>query len=136
LTYLLDTNICIDHLRKRGSGALRRRLLVIPASEIAICSIVIAELLEGCYRSQQRDKNLRETRALISLFRSLPFDDAAAEHAAVIGAALKKPGQQIEQNDASIAAIALANNLIVVTHNASEFGRVPGLKHEDWQATP
>jgi tRNA(fMet)-specific endonuclease VapC len=134
LIYLLDSNICIDHLRKTGTGALRRKMLVVPAHEIAVCSIVVAELLEGCYRSQQRDKNLRETRELLALFRSLPFDDAAAEHAATIATVLRK--QRIEQNDCFIAAIALANNLIVVTHNTSEFSRVPGLKVEDWQATP
>jgi len=32
-----------------------------------------------------------------------------------------------------IAAIALANDLILVTHNTSEFSRVPALKIEDWQ---
>ncbi|WP_302885388.1 PIN domain-containing protein [Kovacikia minuta] len=32
-----------------------------------------------------------------------------------------------------IAAIALANNLILVTHNTREFGRVDGLQVEDWE---
>jgi len=35
--------------------------------------------------------------------------------------------------DLQIAAIALANNLILVTHNTREFERVEGLKLEDWQ---
>jgi tRNA(fMet)-specific endonuclease VapC len=42
----------------------------------------------------------------------------------------------IGPNDLLIAAIALANGLIVVTHNTSEFSRVPGLSIEDWEATP
>ena len=32
-----------------------------------------------------------------------------------------------------IAAIALANSCSLVTHNTSEFSRVPGLMLEDWQ---
>lgn len=32
-----------------------------------------------------------------------------------------------------IAAIALANNLILVTHNTREFSRVEGLQVEDWE---
>jgi tRNA(fMet)-specific endonuclease VapC len=32
-----------------------------------------------------------------------------------------------------IAAIAIAHNLIVVTHNTREFGRIENLKIEDWE---
>jgi predicted nucleic acid-binding protein len=42
-------------------------------------------------------------------------------------------GQMIGSYDVQIAAIALANNCALVTHNTTEFSRVPGLKLEDWQ---
>ena len=29
--------------------------------------------------------------------------------------------------------IALAHNLTLVTHNAGEFGRITGLRFEDWE---
>lgn len=134
MIYLLDSNVCIDHLRKKGSGALQRKLAVVPATDIVVCSVVVAELLEGCYRSQNVEKNLRETRELLALFKSLPFNDAAAEHAATVGANLSKSGQRIDQNDLLISATALAHNLTLVTHNTSEFARVSGLRIEDWQA--
>ncbi|MFZ4558089.1 MAG: type II toxin-antitoxin system VapC family toxin, partial [Pseudanabaena sp.] len=35
--------------------------------------------------------------------------------------------------DLQIAAIALANNLILVTHNTKEFSRIPQLQLEDWE---
>ena len=50
-----------------------------------------------------------------------------------IRAQLQKLGTLIGSYDLQIAAIALANNLILVTHNTREFERVEGLKLEDWQ---
>lgn len=32
-----------------------------------------------------------------------------------------------------IAAIALANRMTLVSHNTTEFSRVPGLTLDDWQ---
>jgi tRNA(fMet)-specific endonuclease VapC len=39
----------------------------------------------------------------------------------------------IGPNDLLIAAMALANDLVLVTHNMKEFGRIPGLRWEDWE---
>jgi tRNA(fMet)-specific endonuclease VapC len=50
-----------------------------------------------------------------------------------IRAQLQKLGTPIGSYDLQIAAIALANNLILVAHNTREFERVEGLKLEDWQ---
>jgi len=48
-------------------------------------------------------------------------------------AQLQKLGTPIGSYDLQIAAIALANDLILVTHNTREFERVEGLKLDDWQ---
>jgi tRNA(fMet)-specific endonuclease VapC len=37
-------------------------------------------------------------------------------------------------NDMLIAAIAIANNVTLVTHNTGEYGRISGLKIEDWES--
>lgn len=74
-------------------------------------------------------------RSFTERFTSLPFDDVAAEHYARIRADLARAGTPIGPNDLLlIAAIALANALTLVTHNMREFGRVVGLKIEDWEA--
>jgi tRNA(fMet)-specific endonuclease VapC len=64
---------------------------------------------------------------------SLPFDGNAAEVYGRIRARLEALGTPISPNDLQIAAIALANNLILVTHNTREFSRVEGLHLEDWE---
>jgi tRNA(fMet)-specific endonuclease VapC len=96
----------------------------------------VTELLFGALRSQKVAANLAEVRLLVSGFASLPFDDAAAEKHAEIRAHLAASGNPIGPLDAMIAAIALVHELTLVTHNVSEFSRVPGLRVEDWQASP
>jgi tRNA(fMet)-specific endonuclease VapC len=66
-------------------------------------------------------------------FVSLPFDDRCAENYGKIRADLAKAGTPIGSNNIQIASIALANNLILVTHNISELTRVEGLQIEDWE---
>ncbi|CAN5123069.1 hypothetical protein BH10PLA2_BH10PLA2_21410 [soil metagenome] len=72
--------------------------------------------------------------ALIAPFSSLPYDNAAAEKFVEIRRQLELQGQPIGPYDTQIAAIALANDCTLVTHNLAEFGRVPGLLVEDWHA--
>ncbi len=55
------------------------------------------------------------------------FDDQAAEVYGRIRAQLSSQGTSIGPNDLMIAAIALAQGLILVTHNTREFSRVTGL---------
>ena len=72
-------------------------------------------------------------QAFAQPYRSLPFDDAAAFEFGNLYAHLKTLGTLIGPWDLMIASIALANKLILVTHNTREFSRGPGLTLEDWQ---
>ncbi len=133
MKYLLDTNACIQLLRARGSEAVRRRIEACGEDEVALCSVVRAELLHGAMRSREREHNLTQIRTLLAQFPSLPFDDAAADHAADIPTVLGAEGMLIGPHDVLIAAIALAHGITLVTHNRVEFSRVPGLTIEDWE---
>jgi tRNA(fMet)-specific endonuclease VapC len=104
-------------------------------AEIAICSVVVAELLFGVERSapaHQSNTRLR-VEQLRQQFVSKPFDDLAAEEYGKLRADLANKGTPIGPNDLLIAAIAVANSFTLVTHNTVEFGRVPGLSIQDWQ---
>ena len=105
-------------------------------ADIALCSVVLGELLYGAHHGAA--SKLAANPALIARlqrqFASLPFDDLAAEEYGKTRADLASQGTPIGPNDLMIASIALANGLTVVTHNTSEFSRVPGLKIEDWQS--
>jgi tRNA(fMet)-specific endonuclease VapC len=131
--YLLDTNVCIHLLNGRHRGLIDR-FHSHTQQEIVLCSMVKAELLRGALRSQRVDLNLQRLTTFFSPLSSLPFDDSSAEHFARIGAGLLNQGKPIGPNDLVIAAIARANDATLITHNKSEFSRVPGLRIEDWEA--
>lgn len=101
-----------------------------------ICSVVVGELVYGAERAglAHRANNRMRVEQLRQQFVSVPFDDTAAEEYGRLRAHLADLGTPIGPNDLLIAAIALANDLILVTHNTSEFCRVPGLFIEDWQS--
>jgi len=129
---LLDTNVCIQ-LWQRKNLIVRRQFAAYSPADLAICSVVKAELLYGAWHSQRVEKNLHLLKELFAPLQSLPFDDAAAEHYARIRSDLAAQGKLIGANDLLIAAIARAHDAILITHNTDEFSRVLGLRMEDWE---
>ena len=133
MKYLLDTNTCVQYLRKGSASPVATQLANSPKSDVVLCAVVVAELLFGALRSRDVAKNLTEVRNYVSGFASVPFDGAAAEEYAKIRTDLAVKGTPIGPNDLMVAAIALAHGLTLVTHNTAEFSRVAGLTLEDWQ---
>ncbi|HJT77622.1 MAG TPA: type II toxin-antitoxin system VapC family toxin [Gemmataceae bacterium] len=135
MSHLPDTNAFVDHLRHGPASRVTARLLAAPPGSVFLCSVVLAELIFGAVRSGP--VNEAANRTLIARLRAqcvaIPFEDQAAEEYGKLRAYLAASGQLIGPNDLMIAAIALANGLTLVTHNTSEFSRVPGLALEDWQ---
>jgi tRNA(fMet)-specific endonuclease VapC len=132
MNYLLDTNVCVQYLRGRNVAVLQRLQNTL-VSDVRLCSVVKAELYLGATRSANPGANRTKVEGFVRPYVSLDFDDAAAEIHANIRHRLERAGMPIGPYDLQIAAIALANGLTVVTHNTTEFGRVPGLKIEDWE---
>jgi len=130
--YLLDTNVCIRLLNEAHPGILQQFQSRSPA-EIALCSVVKAELLFGARRSSRVEANLQRLKQFFSPLASLPFDDLCAEHYGLIRTDLLAQGTPIGPNDLMIAAIARAHDATLVTHNVGEFSRVIGLRVEDWE---
>jgi len=132
MLYLLDTNVCVVYLNGR-SISVRDRLLSTPIEDMSVCSVVKAELFYGAMRSNNPIKTLKQQQEFLERFNSFPFDDDTAIIFGQIRASLTKAGTPIGAYDLQIAAIALANNLTLVTHNTREFKRVNGLRIEDWE---
>jgi len=131
--YLPDTNVCIKYINQKDSPILRK-LRSIPRQDVVLCDIVKFELYYGAYKSTRQEKNLAILHEFFSEFvQCLPFDEQAIIKAAQIRAQLAAKGTPIGPYDLQIAAIALVNDLILVTHNTREFSRIEGLVIEDWE---
>lgn len=133
MLYLPDTNVWIHHLNPAPSLA-KAKLQSQSPSQIVLCDVVKAELYYGAYKSARREANLAVLASLFASFSSFPFDGKAARLAGEIRADLARKGTPIGPYDSQIAAIALANDCILVTHNTGEFSRIAGLKLEDWES--
>ena len=132
MKYLLDTNVCVTHLRGKNALVLQRFGLH-PPTDLALCSIVVAELRYGAEGSTNPPKEHAKVDALVAQFVSLPFDDTAAALYGRIRHDLESRGIVTGANDLMIAAISLAHGLTLVTHNTKEFSRFTGLVLEDWE---
>jgi tRNA(fMet)-specific endonuclease VapC len=132
----LDTNAVIAVLNSRTSpvrtrivAALNQRLA------LAISSIVLFELRYGAAKSAHPGRNVqRIADFLTGDIEVLPFEPADAEEAGDIRAALERAGAPIGPYDLLIAAQARRRAALLVTANAREFTRIPGLLTEDWAA--
>lgn len=130
--YLLDSNVCVRYLKHAHAGIVAR-IRALDPNEIALCSVVKAELLYGARHSRAVESNLITLQSFFRPFQSFPFDDRCAEEAARIRADLAAQGTPIGPHDILIAATARAHDAVLVTHNTGEFARVTGLRLEDWE---
>ncbi|MBW1787239.1 MAG: type II toxin-antitoxin system VapC family toxin [Deltaproteobacteria bacterium] len=135
MIYLLDTNIVSYWMRgdEEIIGKIRRR----KPSELSLSTITLAEIYYGIEKSPIKKKERRiKIERIHSQLEVYPFEETAAQKYAVIRTRLEKQGAVISERDLQIASIAMANKLIVVTHNVKEFSRIVHLKWEDWADSP
>lgn len=130
LRYLLDTNTCIRAMRADAISSLAGRFNR-QAEQICTSSIVLAELHCGAENSQHVAHNLLEIELFVARLQAvLEFDALAAADFGRVRFALRR--RPIGPLDTLIAAHARSRDLVVVTDNVAEFGRVPGLQIESW----
>jgi len=130
MKYLLDTNICVYFLRQNIK--IIDKIMSVSADELAISCFNLAELLFGAYNSDYVDKNLKRVRYIENTIEVIAFDKKAIDNFALIKTELKKQNNLIDDFDILIAAVALSNDMILVTNNVKHFERIPGLTIENW----
>ena len=126
---LLDTNIVVACLN--GHTAVAQRIAD-HLAEIAIPSLVAAELYYGAYASSRSQENLAKLDRFLQTVSVVNFDLSASRRFGMLKANLRKKGRPTSETDAWIAAIALTHNATLVTHNTRDFEHIHGLILEDW----
>lgn len=91
MTFLLDANTCIKYLNGRSDN-IRQHLESASSGDVALCSVVKAELFYGAMKSSRIAENLSRAEIFARRFVSLPFDDAAAIVYGEIRARLERQG--------------------------------------------
>jgi hypothetical protein len=120
---LLDTSVIVD-LERIPADSL--------PDEQAICAITLAELAAGPHATDDEDERARRQdrlQRIEALMDPLPFDAPAARaygriYAATRAASRKPRGARAV--DLLIAAVALANDLPLVTRNPDDFAHLAG----------
>ena len=131
MKYLLDTDICID-LIKRKPLQILKKLLRQDISNMAVSSVTLSELEYGVEKSLRKERNKLALTEFLAPLTILPYDESAAAVYGRVRAFLENQGIGIGPLDTLIGAHALSLKATLVTNNQNEFERIPGLKVENW----
>ncbi len=130
IRYLFDTNVASFVIRG-NSTAVDRRLVRVPMAQLAISAVTEGELRFGAARLPHATRLHNMIEDFFLRVAILPWDSDAAQQYGQLRAALEREGRQMGNLDAMIGAHALALGAILVTNDRA-FGRIKGLKVEDW----
>ncbi|MBN3947243.1 MAG: type II toxin-antitoxin system VapC family toxin [Nostoc sp. NMS7] len=130
MTYLLDTDTCIYWIKDINS--VINKVREIGWEEICICSITVAELYYGAYKSQRVVENLTRAEDFIKNLLVLPLTYPALKKYGELKAELRRIGQIIAEFDLLIASVAVAENYTLVTNNTRHYSRIYNLHLENW----
>ena len=130
MSYLLDTDIVSDLVRA-PDGRVAARIREVGELRVATSIVVAAELRYGAAR-RGSERLTRQVETILGALTVLPLDEPVDEIYGDVRAELDAAGTPIGANDLLIAAHAIALDVVVITGNEREFGRVPGLRIENW----
>jgi tRNA(fMet)-specific endonuclease VapC len=127
---LLDTDTCIYALK--GNASVVDQLLSRSRADVSVSVITEAELRTGAAKSSSPAKTSRLLENFLRPLAVVDFTSVDAAAYAQLRAKLERAGTPIGPLDTLIAAQAVSRKLVLVTNNEREFGRVPGLRLENW----
>jgi tRNA(fMet)-specific endonuclease VapC len=133
VTYIVDTNIAIAMLAQRQP--VGQRVAAVPAGELGLSVLVVAELLFGAHRSKRVRENVARVEALEAKLPVLAVTRPIVERYGMVRADLAARGIAKGDLDLLIACTALEHGATLVTNDAAlKDGSIAPLVVEDWLA--
>lgn len=130
MSFLLDTNICSAHLKRRGG--LTHRLIQY-TGRLYLPTVVLGELYAWAYRRNDSSKLLHQIEnELLSEMVVLDYDRTCAETFGRVRGTLLRNGIVVDAADLMIASVALVHDLTLITNNTADFRSIPDLRLGDW----
>jgi tRNA(fMet)-specific endonuclease VapC len=114
--YILDSNIIIDYLRGSRKIVDLIDYLVDTNAILGCCPINITEVYAG-----MKEKERLSTEELFENLRIFSIDIDIAKMAGNIIRNYRSQGITLDLPDATIAAVAIHNNLVLITHNKKHY---------------
>jgi tRNA(fMet)-specific endonuclease VapC len=129
----LDTNIC-SYVLRRHPPPMVLRFQELNRDQLWLSAIVAAELRFGAAKLGS-DRFSGVVEAWLAGFEQLTWPLEATHHYARMRCELERIGRPVGNLDLMIAAHALAEDSVVITNNARDFLRIPGVAVEEWTLT-
>ena len=131
--YLFDTDVITNIFKPHPSQLLLGKLGRLAQRDQYISTITISEIVYAAEKSGRTAYHLRNLREiLLPSVNIVGFDTKAAFICGGIRANLERQGRVLSLADMEIAAIAMANNFVLITGNTKHFKRIKALKLENW----
>ena len=127
MKYLLDTDIVINHLRKK---VMIKEVILEGGAAISI--ITLGELLYGAQKADNPEASITKLESSLSILELeiISLNKNIMIEFAITKSRLEKLGQRLDDFDLLIAATAKAHSLTLVTNNIRHFSRIPNLQIE------
>jgi tRNA(fMet)-specific endonuclease VapC len=134
MKWMLDTDTCIAIIKGKPPSVLKK-LRGKSVGQVGISSITLGELAFRAAKSGRRDESRAALAEFLLVLEIASFDSDAASSYGQLRASLEKLGTAIGPLDTLIGAHAAALDVVLVTHNTREFGRIDTLRLEDWTSS-
>lgn len=128
---LIDTNILSFFFWNHSLVVERFQAYLKEHEKINISIITYYEVVSGL-KHRDAQKQLISFEEFVSYNTVVPLTTNSTKISADIYANLRNKGTPIDDIDILIAGIAIANDLIIVTNNVRDFGKIENLEIQDW----